>query len=62
VLIIAGAGEPKNYFQNIFSEIYSDARALASDETGLTIDTFPENSPFNIELIVNFDWLPKEEA
>jgi hypothetical protein len=52
----------KNYFQNIFSEIYSDARALASDETGLTIDTFPENSPFNIELILNFDWLPKEEA
>jgi hypothetical protein len=52
----------KNYFQNIFSEIYSDARALASDKTGLTIDTFPENSPFNIELILNFDWLPKEEA
>jgi hypothetical protein len=49
----------KNYFQNIFSEIYSDARALAADETGLNIDTFPRNSPFNIESVLNSDWLPE---
>lgn len=49
----------KNYFQNIFSEIYSDARALAADETGLKIDTFPKNSPFNIESVLNYDWLPE---
>jgi hypothetical protein len=51
----------KNYFQNIFSEIYSDARALAADETGLNIDTFPKDCPFNIELVLNPDWLPEAE-
>lgn len=51
----------KNYFQNIFSEIYSDARALAADETGLNIDTFSKNSPFNIEFVLNYDWLPEAE-
>jgi hypothetical protein len=51
----------KNYFQNIFSEIYSDARALAADETGLNIDTFPEDCPFDIELVLNPDWLPEAE-
>ena len=50
-----------NYFQNIFSEIYSDARALAADETGLNIDTFSKNSPFNIEFVLNYDWLPEAE-
>ena len=51
----------KNYFQNIFSETYSDARALAADETGLTVDKFPKDCPFNIELVLNLDWLPEAQ-
>jgi hypothetical protein len=51
----------KNYFQDIFSETYSDARALAADETGLNIDTFPKDFPFNIKLVLNLDWLPKAQ-
>lgn len=51
----------KNYLQNIFRETYSDTRALAADETGLTIDTFPQDCPFKIELVLNLNWLPKVE-
>lgn len=51
----------KNYFQSIFSETYSDARALAADETGLPIETFPKDCPFNIELVLNLDWLPEAQ-
>ena len=48
----------KNHFQTIFTETYNDARALASDETGLDIATFPQNCPFRIELILDTEWLP----
>lgn len=49
----------KNYFQTIFVETYSDARALAADETGLDITTFPQDCPFSIELVLDTEWLPQ---
>jgi hypothetical protein len=51
----------KNYLEKIFAEIYSDARALAADETGLNIDTFPKDCPFKIEFVLNPDWFPDAE-
>ena len=48
----------KPYFTEIFAECYQDARELAADETGLAIETFPEQCPFTTEEILNTDYLP----
>ena len=47
------------YFTEIFAECYQDARELAADETGLPIETFPEQCPFTKEEILNTDYLPE---
>lgn len=49
----------KRYFLDVFEECYQDARELAADETGLTIDTFPVESPFSQEETLNPDYLPE---
>jgi predicted DNA-binding ribbon-helix-helix protein len=48
----------KNKPQNDLSEIYKQAREWASDETGLKLETFPEECPYNIEQVLNKSWLP----
>jgi hypothetical protein len=48
----------KRYFSEVFSECYKNARELAADETGLTILTFPESSPFTPEQIIDSNFLP----
>ncbi len=49
----------KRYFLEVFQECYQDARELAADETGLSIDTFPVESPFSQEDSLNPDYLPE---
>ena len=49
----------KSYITEIFAECYQDARELAADETGLSIETFPEQCPFTKEEILNPDYLPE---
>jgi Domain of unknown function DUF29 len=49
----------KRYFLDIFPECYQDARELAADETGLSINTFPIESPFSQEDTLNPDYLPE---
>lgn len=46
------------YFTEIFNECYQDARELAAAETGLGIDEFPVENPFNAEEVLNSDYLP----
>ena len=48
----------KTYFQEVFTECYQDARQQASDETGLLLDIFPVESPFNTDECLNQDFLP----
>jgi hypothetical protein len=48
----------KNKPQNDLSEIYKQAREWASDETGLKLETFPEECPYSIEQVLNKSWLP----
>jgi hypothetical protein len=43
----------------VFEECYQDARELAADETGLSINTFPVESPFSQEDTLNPDYLPE---
>lgn len=49
----------KRYFLEVFPECYQDARELAADETGLSINTFPVESPFSQEDTLNPDYLPE---
>lgn len=49
------------FFEEIFNESYQNARKLASDETGLSINEFPPESPFTLEEVLNPDFLPSEK-
>ena len=49
----------KPYFQEIFTEAYQDGRKQASIETGLSLKTFPKESPFTIEEVLDEDFLPE---
>ncbi|MDF5716065.1 MAG: DUF29 domain-containing protein [Rhizonema sp. NSF051] len=48
----------KPYFQEVLPQCYQDAIKQASDETGLSLDTFPVDSPFNADECLNEDFLP----
>lgn len=48
------------FFEDIFNESYQDARELAADETGLSINLFPPESPFTLEEVLNPDFLPSD--
>lgn len=49
----------KKYFLETFAECYQDARQQASIETGLDLDIFPLESPFNTDECLNNDFLPE---
>ena len=49
----------KQYFEQVFTECYQDAREQASDETGLPLDTFPPESPFTPTETLNPEYLPE---
>ncbi|MBE9057500.1 DUF29 domain-containing protein [Sphaerospermopsis sp. LEGE 08334] len=49
----------KKYFLETFAECYQDARQQASIETGLDLDIFPLESPFNTDECLNQDLLPE---
>ncbi|GCL38663.1 hypothetical protein SR1949_37810 [Sphaerospermopsis reniformis] len=48
----------KKYFLETFVECYQDARQQASIKTGLLLDIFPVESPFNTDECLNQDFLP----
>jgi hypothetical protein len=50
----------KAYFQEIFPECYQDARKQATDETGLSLDTFLVESPFTADECLNDEFFPDE--
>jgi hypothetical protein len=48
----------KRYFEEVFDECYQEARKQAADETGLSLDTFPQDSPFTAGEVLNSEYLP----
>ena len=48
----------KSYPPEVLRECYEIARYNAHWETGLSLETFPEDSPFSLEQILNEDFLP----
>jgi hypothetical protein len=49
----------KKYFLETFAECYQDARQQASIETGLDLDIFPLESPFNTDECLNKEFSPE---
>jgi hypothetical protein len=49
----------KRYCHEVFGQCYADARSEAAIETGLPIESFPEQSPFTPEETLNPDYLPQ---
>jgi len=47
------------YLQEIFAECYENARALAADETGLALSTFPADCHYTSEQCLDYDFLPE---
>ena len=50
------------YFTEVFGECYQDARKEAALETGLSLATFPIDSPFMPEESLDSDFLPVEQS
>ena len=48
----------KPYFLEVLPQCYQDARKQASDETGLSLDSFPLDSPFTADECLDEDFLP----
>lgn len=48
----------KPYYEQVFDESYQKARLEAAAETGLSLDTFPLESPFTPDECLERDFLP----
>lgn len=51
----------KPFLDAVFEKCYLDASKLASDETGLSIEAFPQACPFTCEDVLNLDYLPNQD-
>jgi len=49
----------KATLSDLFDSAYDRARILATDETGLDEEDFPDKLPFRIEDVLNADYLPE---
>lgn len=49
----------KSYAPTVFEDSYRYARRKASRETRLSIETFPETSPYTLEQTLDEDFLPE---
>jgi hypothetical protein len=58
-LTIKDSPSLKNYPQEQLTESYEKARRQAAKQTGLIISTFPEECLYDLELVLDEDWLPE---
>jgi Domain of unknown function DUF29 len=52
----------KTYLQEIFDRCYSDAVKQASIETGLSLEVFPQLSPYTSVEVIDSNFLPDDNA
>jgi len=52
----------RRYFEGVFGECYQNARQMATIETGLELEVFPVESPFDAEEVLAVDFLPSSEG
>lgn len=58
-LTIKDSPSLKNYPQEQLEDSYEKARRQAAKQTGLIISTFPEECLYELELVLDEDWLPE---
>jgi Domain of unknown function DUF29 len=58
IFILADSPSLRNYLTDNFKTCYSKARSRASDETKLSMTTFPEECPFAEVDVLTEGWLP----
>ena len=51
----------KPFLNQILVKCYQGARRLAANETGLSINIFPQDCPFLLDNILDFNYLPNED-
>ena len=49
----------KPFYFEVFNKCYLKARRSAANETELSINTFPDLSPFSLDDTLSNDWLPE---
>lgn len=57
--LLAANPSLKPEIENCFLDAYDDARFGAMKETGLSLESFPEQSPFELGKVLNSDYLPE---
>lgn len=58
--VLADSPSLKSYPASVLVDEYDSARLLASSETGIALDLFPETCPFTIEQALDMAYLPDE--
>ena len=58
--VIADSPSLQIYPASVFVDEYEGARLLASNETGIAYDLFPETCPFTIEQVLDANFWPEE--
>lgn len=48
----------KTFLPEAVAAAYADGARLASQETGISLDRFPEQSPYAPDLLLDDDWFP----
>lgn len=49
----------RRYFEEVFEECYSDARLITSRETGLALEVFSQDCPFDPNDVLDPQYLPE---
>ena len=58
-LILEDSPSLKNYLSQKYEDCYEEARLQAADETGLPLNTFPEECPYPTDQVMSTDFLPE---
>lgn len=53
--LLADSPSLKNYLLSVLSEAHKNARKLATDETELALEVFPEDCPYALEQLLEVD-------
>ena len=56
--ILSDSPSLENYLPTIVDKAYANARTLASTETGVELEVFPENLPYELSQVLDTDFLP----
>ena len=60
--LLHGAPSLKPFFGEAVACAYGDGAKLASKETGLSLEYFPDQVPFSLDTLLDDDWLPEQSG